>query len=117
MGKFNYANKLLDKAISLLIRKFGKKHLSLLDAYGMKYHVYINLAEYDKAQTELDTIEDIIKNANLWNEYYRINIKQNEASLKMQQDDYANALNSFFEANLLYYKNIHYLFLSALTLF
>ena len=98
MGKFNYANKLLDKAISLLIRKFGKKHLSLLDAYGMKYHVYINLAEYDKAQTELDTIEDIIKNANLWNEYYRINIKQNEASLKMQQDDYANALNSFFEA-------------------
>lgn len=98
IGKFHDANKLADQAINLLMKKFGEKHLSLLDAYGMKFQVYINLAEYDKAQAALDTIRDIYINANLWNEYNKINIKQNEAFLKIQQDDYANALNSFLEA-------------------
>lgn len=98
IGKFHDANNLADQAINLLMKKFGEKHLSLLDAYGMKFQVYINLAEYDKAQAALDTIRDIYINANLWNEYNKINIKQNEAFLKIQQDDYANALNSFLEA-------------------
>lgn len=98
MGELHKANELADKAISLLVKKFGDKHLSLVDGHSVKYQVYTNLAEYDKAQAELDTIKDIYKNAKLWNEYNMIQIKHNEAYLKMLQDDYRNALNSFFES-------------------
>lgn len=98
MGELHKAKELADKAISLLVKKFGDKHLSLVDGHSVKYQVYTNLAEYDKAQAELDTIKDIYKNAKLWNEYNMIQIKHNEAYLKMLQDDYRNALNSFFES-------------------
>ncbi len=98
IGELEKAEEMSTKALEVLNRKFGNNHLGTAGAHFSKCSLYYTLAEYEKAQNELDTIKAINKSAGFLNDFSISLINCKEAQIKNAQGDCPRGLKVFQEA-------------------
>lgn len=98
IGELGKADEMSTKALEVLKRKFGNNHLATAEAHLSKCNLYSTMAEYEKAQNEIDTIKAMYKSTGFLNDYNRSQISCLEAGIKIAQGECPRGIKVFQEA-------------------
>ena len=94
IGELQKSAEMSDKALELIIEKFGNNHLSSVGVHFSKFNLYDTCADYERANSELETIKKILKSSDLYDENTKQQLAHSEAIINLSNGDNLKAIKN-----------------------